>query len=30
MKIDFINDLESSGESTCEVHLLYMADDKVQ
>ena len=30
MKINFINDLESSGESTCEVHLLYTADDKVQ
>ena len=30
MKIDFINDLESSGESTCEVHLLYTKNDKVQ
>ena len=30
MKIDFINDIESSGESTCEVHLLYTKDDKVQ
>ena len=30
MKIDFINDIESSGESTCEVHLLYSNDDAVQ
>ena len=30
MKINFINDLESSGESTCEVHLLYKVGDDIQ
>ena len=29
MKIDFINNLESSGESTCEVHLIYKTGDEV-
>ena len=30
MKINFINDLESSGESNCEVHLLYKVGDDIQ
>jgi leucyl aminopeptidase len=29
INIDFLNDIESSGESTCEVHLIYKTGDEV-
>ena len=30
MKINFINDIATSGESTCEVHFIYKKDDDFQ
>ena len=29
INVDFLNDIESSGESTCEVHLIYKTEDDI-